>query len=494
MQRVVISASGTTPLAVRGGFFDRQKLKAAARAAAKADKVVFSSEAAAAAHRRIGFLEQGHAVIPPGVDPSRFRQDAAARRRVREQLSVPPDAFVIGMMAPFQADYDHATLLKGLGELIKAQPKIHVLLAGHGVQKGNAPLMALLGGNLATRTHLLGEWSDVAGFFNACDAAVSTALTDAGRMTLVMAMLCAVPCVATGVGEQGEAIGQCSLAIEQGSPAAVVRGITRVIEMPPERRTFLAQSARKHALKHFSQICSLQHYVQLYHDVLGREVKIEELLPTPAEIEGPIAPLHAVRPSIVKTAIEPPSDPDSLETASKEVIQWQPMPRPVAPADPQITQERTVSDVDVLEIFESARSSVAESAAAPTSQGKVEEVEDLLAPELLAANAGEEFRPQQVAAAKSKAVASARRGAADGMVRPLRPSSPGTTPAQPTLRASSTVLTQPAISPAPAQRSAPAAPAANSTVGIDLDDLDDPDTVQLDSQSDETHCSPKASD
>ena len=87
------------------------------------------------------------------------------------------------------------------------------MLAGHGVQKGNAPLMALVGGGtLGTRTHLLGEWSDVTSLFNACDVVCSSALNDGARMTLVMAMLCGVPCVATGMGAQGEVIGHHGVA------------------------------------------------------------------------------------------------------------------------------------------------------------------------------------------------------------------------------------------------------------------------------------------
>ncbi len=416
--RVLCSASGTMPGAANVGFLHRQKLKAAARAAAKADRIVYSSEASAAAHRRIGYPEQGHTVISPGVDPTRFKPDPALRRKVREQLAVPPTAFVIGMLAPFQAESDHTTLLKGLGELFKTQPNTYLLLAGHGVQKGNGPLMAQLGsGNLATRTQLLGEWTDVAGFFNACDAAVSSAVTDSGRMNLVMAMLCAVPCVATGVGEQGEVLGQCSVAIEPGSPAAIVRGVTRVIEMPPERRVFLAQSSRKHALKNFAQIRSLQQYLQQYGELLGREQRVEEMLPAPAEAELAAMPVPAAMPAPVVRAVvvEQPADPDALQSSpssAKEVIDWQPTPLPAAAATPsQIApaEERTVSDGDVLEIFESARvpqldeAAIAAMAMATVTatlevQQLADELEDLLAPELLAANAGEEFRPRQTIA------------------------------------------------------------------------------------------------
>jgi glycosyltransferase involved in cell wall biosynthesis len=52
------------------------------------------------------------------------------RRKIREQLHLGPDAFVIGMVAPFQPEYDHATFIKAVGELIKSNPNVAVVLAG----------------------------------------------------------------------------------------------------------------------------------------------------------------------------------------------------------------------------------------------------------------------------------------------------------------------------------------------------------------------------
>src|SRR5690606_18278724 len=131
------------------------------------------------------YPEEGYAVIPPGVDAVRFKPDPAVRAKVREKLGLEPGALVLGMVAPFQPEYDHATFLKAVGAMIKTQPTRAVFLARHGVQKGNASLIALIGGGaLATRTHLLGEWSDLAALFNACDVVCSSALNDGARMTL----------------------------------------------------------------------------------------------------------------------------------------------------------------------------------------------------------------------------------------------------------------------------------------------------------------------
>lgn len=384
--KLVWSVSSTAPLGRKPGLVDRQKLKHAAKNSKRADSIVYTSEAAASAHRRVGFPESGHAVIPLGVDPTRFKPDFAARRKVREQLGLPPEAFVIGMMAPFQPDYDHSTLIKAVGELIKANPNICLLLAGHGVQKGNGPLMALVGGGtLGTRTQLLGEWSDTASFFNACDLACSSALTDNARMSLVMAMLCGVPCVATGMGAQGEVIGQFGVAVEPGSPSALIRGITRILQLTPEKRVFMAQGARKHALANFVSIRSLQKYLQLYYDLVGRKLTAATAVPTP-EIDATIPTPSAEEQAAYKNAAKPKTnksvdmydlkDPDSLESRD--------LPTPEERAAKQ------ASEGDVLNLFESKIAKQAStSPMSERARGVADEHEDLLTPEELATTSAE---------------------------------------------------------------------------------------------------------
>ena len=379
--KLVWSVSSTAPLGRNPGLIDRQKLKHAVKNAKRADSIVYTSEAAASAHRRVGFPESGHSVIPLGVDPTRFKPDFAARRKVREQLGLPPEAFVIGMMAPFQPEYDHSTLIKAVGELIKTNPNVCLLLAGHGVQKGNGPLMALVGGGtLGTRTQLLGEWSDVAAFFNACDLACSSALTDNARMSLVMAMLCGVPCVATGMGAQGEVIGQFGVAVEPGSPSALIRGMTRILQLAPEKRVFMAQGARKHALANFVSIRSLQKYLQLYYDLVGRKLTAATAVPTP-EIDATIPTPSAEEQAAYKNAAKPKTNKsvDMYDLKDPDSIESRDLPTPEERAAKQ------AAEGDVLNLFESKLAKQAStSPMSERARGVADEHEDLLTPEELA--------------------------------------------------------------------------------------------------------------
>lgn len=246
-------------------FLDRYKLKQLGKQAATPKHIVYPSKAVAAEYRRLGFPETSSSVIAAGVDLDRFKPDAKLGQQLRTQLKLEANAFVIGMHATFAPENDFASFIRATAELIKYNPNVYVVLAGKGVQRGNSGVMALLGGGtLATRTTLLGEWSDLSALFNACDVFCSSALGDGSAQMLASAMLCGVPCVGTGKGLQGEVLSQHGIAVEPGSPNGLVRGITRVLEMSAEKRIFVAEAARKHVVTHFSMQGAVQKYLGLY--------------------------------------------------------------------------------------------------------------------------------------------------------------------------------------------------------------------------------------
>lgn len=503
--RLVWSIAETTPLAKNAGLIDRQKLKYATKFSAGVDRVVYTSESAASQHRRVGFPDGGHETIPPGVDATRFKPDFAARRKLREELNLPGETFVIGMVAPFQPESDHGTLIRALGELVKTSPHIAVVLAGHGVQKGNAPLVALIGsGALSTRMHLLGEWSDISALYNACDVVCSSAINDQSRMNVVMAMLCGVPCVATGIGAQGELIGQHGIAIEPGSPTAFVRAITRVMQLTPEKRTHMAQGARKHALANYVYVRSLQKYLQLYYDLIGRQSLVTQDLPTP-EVDAsltvpPALPTEAemnARKRKPVTVVDL-SDPDSLEAkvaerqTEEELPKWrieQEEERKKREAELEAKIAASNSVGDVLQVFESQQKAVV--SATPMTErarGVADDLEELLPAELLAVEApvppprvsnapvgakktpppaAEKSAPQQDAA-KQAALKAARMAALQPIApqpRPVAAPKAHSTTTRPPVTQPSSPLTRPPVSTpdlTPSGTEAPSIAASNA--------------------------------
>lgn len=343
----VWSVARTTPLAPDAGWLDKQIFGLAKPARAK--HIVYSSAVAAAQYRRAGWPDANAMIIPAGIDADRYKPDPAARERVRKQLELPANAIVIGMHAPFLPEFDHTTLLKAVGELIRTNTNLYCVLAGKAMQKGNAALMALVGGGtLGTRTRLIGEWSDVAALFNACDVVCSSATIDSGRLGLAMAMSCGVPCVGTGVGAQGEVLGSFGVAVEPNSPSAMQRGLSRALEMPFDRRAFVIHEARKHIWLNFNIARSIEKlhdlYVELAPNVLGANspksaVATANLPPELAVFVPPKAPVAEPTPAPEPVVAEAPKAPkanavkadqeapaaDSSDAPKKpdsEVVEW----------------------------------------------------------------------------------------------------------------------------------------------------------------------------
>lgn len=265
-------SAATSAKPAEAHWLDRLKLRSLLKQAARPEHVIYPSVSSAAQHKRLGFPEQNAIIINPGVDAERFKPDARAGQQLREQLKLDASAFVIGMHAPFLPESDYATFVRATAELIKYHPNIFVLAAGRGVQRGNSGVMALLGGGtLANRTSLLGEWSDMNGFFNACDVVCCSALDDSGASMLASAMLSGVPCVGTGKGLQGEVLLKHGITIEPGSPNSLARGITRLMELSAEKRAHLIDSARQHIVNHHSVQSAVQKYLGLYLQMMHKQ-------------------------------------------------------------------------------------------------------------------------------------------------------------------------------------------------------------------------------
>ena len=315
---VVWSVTRTSPLMKSDGWIDHKKLGLNKSRAARCQRIVYSSAVAAANFKRAGFPEDNGVVIAPGVDADRFKPDDAARARVRQQLELPMDAVVVGMYAPVVPESDHGTFMKAIGELVRINSNLYCVLAGKAVVKGNSALSGMVGGGvLGTRTRLVGEWTDLSSLFNACDVVCSTASHDQMRLTLAASMLCGTMCVGTGMGSQGEVIGSFGVSVEPGSPDATARGIRRILEMPVDRKAFMAQAARKHILQNFNMTRSIEKYHELYVElVTGEAAAAPAKAAAAADANDPAAQILISRAQATsKNLAKPPPKQEATEAA-----------------------------------------------------------------------------------------------------------------------------------------------------------------------------------
>ena len=83
-------------------------------------RIVTNSEDARHVHEQMGYPSRLFAVIPNGFDLATFRPDANARREVRAELGLVPEAPLIGMVSRFHPGKEHRTFVEAAGNWPRA--------------------------------------------------------------------------------------------------------------------------------------------------------------------------------------------------------------------------------------------------------------------------------------------------------------------------------------------------------------------------------------
>lgn len=142
-------------------------------------------------------------VIPNGVDSKRL---ASSGRNLRDELGIPADSFLFGMVANFSptARKDQMTVCKALPQVFKALPRAHFVFAGS--KSAVAPQLfedcvefckreGILG-----RAHFLGKRTDIADVLGSLDVFVLSSEREGAPISVIEAMMIGVPLVLSDIG------------------------------------------------------------------------------------------------------------------------------------------------------------------------------------------------------------------------------------------------------------------------------------------------------
>jgi len=228
-------------------------------------RIVCCSESARAAYARQGFAAGRLTVIPNGFDTDVFRPDPAARRDVRQEIGLDPDATLIGLVARYDPFKDHANFLRAAAALKGRLPDVHFLLCGDRVDPGNetlASMVAALG--LRSRCHLLGHRRDMPHLTASLDLTVQSSITEAFPLALGEALACGVPCVATDVGDSAAIIGESGRIVPPRDSEALAAACRELLELSPEARARMGQSGRLRIQERYELVSITRRFENLY--------------------------------------------------------------------------------------------------------------------------------------------------------------------------------------------------------------------------------------
>ena len=235
-------------------------------------RIILCSEHARKLYAQRGFAADKLVVIPNGFDTTVFRPDPQARLSVRNEIGVDANATLIGLVARFDPNKDHANFLKAAAELAKSRPEAHFVMCGTKVDEQNSELMDQIRSlGLAARCHLLGARRDVPRIYAALDLNTSSSISEAFPLAVGEGMACGVPCAATDVGDSALIVGPTGRIVPARDAIALGAAWRDLLALDPTARRRLAIAARNRVCELFDLTAVTRRYEAIYHVLAVRD-------------------------------------------------------------------------------------------------------------------------------------------------------------------------------------------------------------------------------
>ena len=208
-------------------------------------------------------------VVRNGVDCERFLPDTNAKKDVREELGLPAEAALIGIVAAMRDEKNHQMLIHAASNLREDFPHAHWLIIGDGpTRQSIEELRDEL--DLRDRVHLLGTRHDTPRLVAALDVFTLCSLNEASPVSILEALASGVPCVATNVGSVGESVreGVTGYLVPSEDISAMSTAISRLLSDTP-RRESMGIAGRQLVLENGSlqsMVSGYQHLVTKLYD------------------------------------------------------------------------------------------------------------------------------------------------------------------------------------------------------------------------------------
>jgi glycosyltransferase involved in cell wall biosynthesis len=163
-----------------------------------ADLLVYVSESQRNIWEGRGLTARRIRVIPNGVDLERFQPSERKRSEVRAELGLGEDVFLIGIVAAFRREKNHADLIRALARARALGSRAMVLAVGEGATQNEAKALARDLG-LTDRMIFLGVSADIDRLVNACDTGVLCSTAESFPLAAIEFLAAGVPMLVSAI-------------------------------------------------------------------------------------------------------------------------------------------------------------------------------------------------------------------------------------------------------------------------------------------------------
>lgn len=231
-----------------------------------ADALVYVSRNQSAYWRARRLWCRRQAVIQNGIDLDRFRADPAARAATRQRLGIADDEILVGLVAAFRPEKNHAQLLQVVREARDRGARTKVLFVGDGeTRPATERLVNALG--LDQVVIFAGERSDVRPWMSACDCGVLCSdAVETFSLAAIEFLASGVPMLMSDIGGASEIVdhGTNGFLFEVGNAQDFTDCLLKAAD-PVIRERLRAHAAR--SVQCFSEERMIDAYVSLLQAV-----------------------------------------------------------------------------------------------------------------------------------------------------------------------------------------------------------------------------------
>ena len=239
------------------------------------------------------FPQQKVFMIPNGIDTARFKQSDESRAKWRQDVNIPADSPTLGIVAALRPEKNHELFLECAARTLEQVPDAHFVIAGDGPRRGDLESLSREK-SIEERVHFLGSISDIPGVLSMLDVFALTSHNEASPVSILEALSCQRPVVATDVGSIKESVieGSTGYLCEAGNADAIS---SRWIELlkDSQLRERMGRSGRAHVIDNSSLDSMTDGYTELIESLFQKKSKGRRRSQGPASIFGAADPNNA---------------------------------------------------------------------------------------------------------------------------------------------------------------------------------------------------------